>query len=86
MLNSPDDDRILQNSISTAKDLGTICLKAFCIEDIREDSDAESIILEHPKVENQPVHERTKKAGTHRVTYVIYHDFFCFRAHFYDVG
>ena len=71
MLNPPDDDRILQKSISTAKDFGTICLKIFRVEDIHEDSDTEQILFKLPKLENQPVHERPKKAGTYRVTCVI---------------
>ena len=64
MLNPADDDRILQKSISTAKDFGTICLKIFRVENIREDRDDEQILFKPPKLENQPVHERTKKAGT----------------------
>ena len=69
-LNLSDDDSTLQKSLSTAQDLGTISMKVYRIE--VDSSRRENVVPSSSNLDNEPVHEKTKKAGSHKVTYVIH--------------
>ncbi|KAI0812318.1 hypothetical protein BC629DRAFT_931270 [Irpex lacteus] len=65
-----DDDRVLQEGSFNANDLGTICLKIYRI---KYHGPSTRYITDKANVDNigKPVHEKSKKAGGHRVTFVL---------------
>lgn len=62
-----DDDRVLQEGSFNVNDLGTICLKIYRIK--YHGTCARVYTAHERKVDigNRPVHEKSKKAGGHRV-------------------
>lgn len=64
-----DDDSASGESERNVKDIGTICMEFYRVdaESIKDTGFYKARPLD---IENRPVHERTKKAGCHRVRYV----------------
>lgn len=65
-----DDHRVLQEGSFNANDLGTICLKIYRVI---YHGPSTRYTTHKANVDNigKPVHEKSKKAGGHRVTFVL---------------
>ncbi|KAI0093440.1 hypothetical protein BDY19DRAFT_923694, partial [Irpex rosettiformis] len=62
-----DDDR-LQETISSAKDFGTLCIKIYRVSSTLPDPiPYDPVRGAQDSLNNLPVHEKSKKAGSHRV-------------------